>query len=217
MTSLFTCLLSLGLRERQHPRTETSAPNAGPSALELVLHPSRRGAFICSAANGAAFGVMFTFTQPLALSLGAKQVSAFFVGYTLFALVVRLGLGTLADTWGRRRIAFAALVLYGLVAFMTAFLRPPQLLFVAGSGLGLAHAFLYPAINAIAAEGVPRAYRGTVMSYFFGAFAPGFSLCVLLLGVLAKSHGYPLAYLLTGGLLWLSVPFLPKPARGTAP
>jgi MFS family permease len=98
---------------------------------------------------------------------------------------------------------------------MTAFLRPRSLFF-AGAGLGLAHAFLYPAINALAAEGVPRARRGAVMSYFYGSFAAGFALWVLLLGVLAKSHGYPLAFLLTGALVWLSIPFLPKPAKGAA-
>ena len=216
MMALFTSVLSLGLREPPHVTSALTVEHAaGPSALELLCEPSRRGAFVCAAANGAAFGVMFTFTQPLALSLGAKQVSALFVGYTVCALVVRLGLGTLSDTWGRRRIAFAALVLYGLVAFMTAFLRP-GFLFAAGAGLGLAHAFLYPALNALAAEGVPHARRGAVMSYFYGSFLAGFAVWVLVLGVLAKSHGYPLAFLLTGALVWLSLPFLPRQAPGAA-
>ena len=205
-------LLSLGLRESR-PEPPLARSEAGPSALRVLLEPGRRGAFICAAANGAAFGVMFTFTQPLALSQGANKVSAFFVGYTLTALTIRLGLGTLADTWGRRRVAFAALVLYGLVAFMTAYLRP-HLLFVAGAGLGLAHGLLYPAINAIAAEGVPHARRGAVMSYFYGCFAAGFAFWVLGLGMLAREHGYPIVFTVTGLLVWLSIPILPKKPRG---
>jgi MFS family permease len=211
--ALSASLLSFGLRESRHPSPATRGLDTGPSAWSLLAEPSRRGAFVCAAANGAAFGAMFTFTQPLALAQGADKVSAFFVGYTLTALTVRLGLGTLADNWGRRRVAFAALVLYGLVAFMTAYMRP-HLLFVVGAGLGLSHGLLYPAINAIGAEGVPHARRGAVMSYFYGCFAAGFAFWVLGLGVLARAHGYPIVFTLTGLLVWASIPFLPKQVRG---
>jgi MFS family permease len=212
--ALCASLLSFGLRDSRQAQATLSV-EAGPSALRLLLEPARRGAFICAAANGAAFGVMFTFTQPLAILQGANKVSAFFVGYTLTALTIRVGLGTLADTWGRRRVAFAALVLYGLVAFMTAYLRP-NLLFFAGAGLGLSHGLLYPAINAIAAEGVPHARRGAVMSYFYGCFAAGFAFWVLGLGVFARAHGYPIVFTLTGLLVWLSIPFLPKKPQGAS-
>lgn len=211
--ALSASLLSRGLHDSRPVHSAAPSAEAGPSALALLWEPSRRGTLICAAANGAAFGVMFTFTQPLALLQGANKVSAFFVGYTLTALVIRLGLGSLADTWGRRRLAFAALALYGLVAFMTAYLRP-ELLFLAGAGLGLSHGFLYPAINAMAAEGVPHARRGAVMSYFYGCFAAGFAFWVLALGVLARAHGYPLVFMLTGVLVWLSIPFLPKKQTG---
>ena len=80
-------------------------------------------------------------------------------------------------------------MLYGLVACMSAALRP-SLLFALGAGLGLAHGLLYPALNAIAAEGVPRARRGAVMSYFSAAFYGGFAIWVYALGWLAKATGY---------------------------
>ena len=224
-SALISTLLSLGVRE---PRAIAPAPSvvpsllaraepgsALPSVLSLIKDPSRTGAFICAFANGAAFGVMFTFTQPFALSLGASRVSSFFVGYTVCALSVRLFLGSLADTYGRRRVAFAALVLYGLVAAMTSLLRP-NLLFVVGGGMGFAHGLLYPALNALAAEGVPRARRGAVMSYFFACFNSGFACWVLGLGIVAKSHGYAVVFVATGLLVWLSLLFLPKKAAAKA-
>jgi MFS family permease len=211
--SLLATLLSLGIRE---PRLETLVTSqrteADPSALSFVRDPRRVGAFVCIAAAGAAFGVMFTFTQPFALSLGASTVSSFFIGYTACALSVRLLLGALADNLGRRRVAFGALVLYGLVVCMTSQLRP-GLLFLAGAGLGLAHGLLYPAINALAAEGVPRARRGAVMSYFSACFYGGFALCAFGLGFLAKAAGYPIVFVLSGVLVWSTLWFLPKPAR----
>jgi MFS family permease len=120
-----------------------------------------------------------------------------------------------ADKFGRRRIAFAALVLYGLVACMTSQLRP-NLLFAAGAGMGLAHGFLYPALNALAVDGVSRARRGAVMTYFLGCFNGGFALCVLGMGLVAKSHGYPVVFLATGTLIWSSLLFLPKAQRLSA-
>ncbi|HEX7453572.1 MAG TPA: MFS transporter, partial [Polyangiaceae bacterium] len=185
---------------------------AAPGALSLVLERRRAGAFVCSMAAGAGFGVMFTFTQPFALLLGAEKVSGLFLGYTACAVLVRLGLGSIADRFGRRRIAFAALVLYGLVACMTSQLRP-SLLFAFGAGMGLAHGLLYPALNALAVDGVPRARRGAVMTYFLGCFNGGFALCVLGMGLVAKSHGYPIVFLATGILIWSSLLFLPKAQR----
>jgi MFS family permease len=213
--ALLAALLSLFIREaREEPARSLSEPELGasPSALSLVRDPKRAGAFVCAAAAGAAFGALFTFTQPFALSLGARQVSGFFVGYTLCALTVRLFFGGLGDNWGRERVAFAALVLYGLVACMTSQLRP-SLLFPLGCGLGLAHGLLYPAINAIGASDVPRARRGAVMSYFSACFYGGFALWVFGLGVLAKRSGYPLVFVLSGVLVWSSIAFLPKGAR----
>ena len=184
-----------------------------PSALALLREPQRLGAFVCSAANGAAFGAMFTFTQPFVLSRGGSTVSSFFLGYTLVALSVRLFLGQVADAWGRRRVAVVGFVLYGFVASLTSLLQP-SLLFVIGGGLGLAHGLLYPSINALAAEGVPRARRGAVMSYFFGCFGAGSAIWVLGLGVIARSYGYPVVFLATGVLAWCAIAFLRQKTLG---
>ena len=219
--ALLASLLALFIREPRDAELRHAAHAAmtqhvavapAENALVLIRDSGRWGAFICGAANGAAFGVMFTFTQPFALSLGASQVSSFFVGYTLCALAVRLFLGTLADTWGRQRVACAALLLYGLVAALASLLRP-NLLFAIGAGLGLAHGLLYPALNALAIEGVSRARRGAVMSYFFGCFNAGFALWVTGLGLVAKSQGYPLVFLATGVLVGTAALFLPKKAQ----
>jgi MFS family permease len=227
--ALFAALVSLGIGDGRaagesktvETATELDAKAAdavnddAPSAWTLVRDPRRFGAFVCSAAAGAGFGVMFTFTQPFALAHGANHVSNFFIGYTVSALTVRLFLGGLADRFGRHRVAFGALVLYGLVACMTSQLRP-NLLFPVGVCLGVAHGLLYPAINALGAEGVPRARRGAVISYFGACFYGGFALWVFAAGRLAQTTGYPAVFLLSALLLWSSLLCLPRKARGLA-
>jgi len=209
-SSLLGTLIALTIREPEIVRVPSAL--AGERALDVILAPSRFGVLLCTAAAGAAFGALFTFTSPFALAQGGQQVSGFFVGFTVCALGVRLLLGQLADTLGRKRVAFGALTFYGLTACMTAVLRP-SLLPLVGAGLGCAHGLTYPALNAIAAEGVPRARRGTVMSYFSACFYGGFALWVYGMGLAAKSTGYPLVFVLSGILVWASLFALPKRER----
>jgi MFS family permease len=82
--------------------------------------------------------------------------------------------------------------------------------------LGVAHGLLYPAINALGAEGVPRARRGAVISYFGACFYGGFALWVFAAGRLAQTTGYPAVFLLSALLLWSSLLCLPRKARGLA-
>ncbi|MEO7032428.1 MAG: MFS transporter [Polyangiaceae bacterium] len=211
--AFIAALLAFGIRE---PRAAASslarAESTEPSALRHVLDPVRAGAFVCSFAAGSAFGVMFTFTQPYALLLGADKVSSFFVAYTACAMCMRLFLGSVADRIGRRPIAFVALALYGLVACVTSQLRP-NLLFAVGALLGVAHGLLYPALNALAVEGVSRVRRGALMTYFLGCFNAGFAFWVMGMGYVAKAYGYPVLFVATGLLVWLSMSFLPKPRK----
>ena len=59
---------------------------------------------VVAAVWGAAFGAMFTFSQPFALELGITRVRGFFIAYTAAALFSRLGIGGLADRVGRLRV-----------------------------------------------------------------------------------------------------------------
>jgi len=81
-------------------------------------------------------------------------------------------------------------------------------------GLSYSTCLLYPSLNALGAEGIPRARRGAVMSYFFGCFGAGSALWVLARGVVAKANGYPVVFLATGVLVWSSIAFVPKKALG---
>ena len=161
---------------------------------------SRRLAVLwAAAAGGAAFGVMFTFTQPLALSLGDTNISPLFAGYTAAALVVRLVFGNLADRLGRARVGGAALAVYSLVVAATAGLARGWL-GVLGLGFGLAHGAFYPSLNALALEGVRREERGTVGAYFNAAFNGGILLVTFCFGQVAQAYGYRVVFLLVACL-----------------
>lgn len=188
-------LLSLCLKTRSR-----SAPLEAARSAALVEPPTSRVPVLwAAAAGGAAFGVMFTFTQPLALSLGDSNISPLFTGYTLAALFVRLGFGNLGDRIGRARVSGAALLIYSLVVAATAGLTRGWLAAV-GLGFGVAHGAFYPSLNALAIEQAPSEKRGMVGAYFNAAFNAGTLLVTFCFGQVAESYGYRLVFVLVAVL-----------------
>ena len=187
--------LSQLLREPQHhrmPRQLPEAPSGGGAG-------ARWRVLWAAVAGGAAFGAMFTFTQPLALSLGDTNISPLFAGYTAMALAVRLLFGNLADRFGRARVGGSALLLYSAVVAATAGLGHGWL-GVLGLGFGLAHGVYYPSLNALALEGVPREERGTVGAHFNAAFNAGVFIVTFGCGQIAQAYGYRVVFLLVACL-----------------
>jgi MFS family permease len=185
-------LLTLGLRERR----------AKPAAARSFRH-LRSGrslaVFYVSAVSGGAFGTLMTFVPAFAIALGTSHVSTFFVTYTLAVITVRLTLGSVADRWGRQRVALLALCLYGTATFLAAFLGVTGIELLGGL-FGIAHGFFYPALNAFAVEDVRPENRGSVMTFFNGAFNAGFSISVVALGALAQYSSYETAFVTMAGV-----------------
>lgn len=216
ITGFAGALLSLSLRE---PRREAPVLEATPSfGAELRAQVSRLPVLWAAVAGGTAFGVMFTFTQPLALSLGDTNISPLFTGYTVAALLVRLAFGNLGDRFGRARVSGAALAIYSLVVAATAGLERGWLAAI-GLGFGIAHGAFYPSLNALALEKVPPEKRGMVGAYFNAAFNAGCLLVTFCFGQIAQSYGYRLVFLLvaclsvTGCFALLAQPRRPVLAR----
>jgi MFS family permease len=188
---LLGAIITLFLREPPtKPKRAASAPLPSPS-----LPTSRLVVMLAAVAAGAAFGVMFTFTQPLALSLGDTNMGPLFAGYTVMALGVRVFFGSAADRFGRARVSGFALAFYSLVVAVTAGLSRGWL-GVVGLGFGLAHGALYPSLNALALEGVEREQRGMVGALFNAAFNAGVFLVTFCFGQIAQAYGYRVVFLL---------------------
>jgi len=138
--------------------------------------------------SGAAFGVMFSFSQPFALASGIHHVSGFFIAYTGGALCVRVGLASVVDRVGRHRVGVAALALYGASLVGMNGLTPFRLVLFGGL-FGLAHGLFFPAFNAMVLETTRSHERGTAMTLSNGFFTVG-TACVFGLGFAVERIGY---------------------------
>lgn len=198
--SAVTLLVGIGVSELRPLPDRASAPAARDGRLTWA-----------ALVTGAAFGTLMTFTQPHAMDRGADRVASFFVGYTVAALLVRVGLGGYADRVGRRRVARASLGLYGVVTMLTAWVLP-DLLLVFGFGFGVAHGLLYPTLAALVAEQSLPSHRGRALTRLNAAFNAGCGLSLLGSGVLAKGAGYGWVFLGVGAVTTLSALALSPPA-----
>jgi len=183
----------ISLLVREPPARTANAQVVAPTTPRPA--GARLAVMWATIAGGAAFGVMFTFTAPLALSLGDTNISPLFAGYTAAALAVRLLFGNLADRFGRARVGGIALAVYSAVVASTAGLGHGWLV-VLGLGFGLAHGAFYPSLNALALEGVAREQRGTVGAYFNAAFNAGVLMVTFCFGQIAQLYGYRVVFLL---------------------
>ena len=196
MIGLFACGLALRIREPSvATRSEgaaASGPRAGSGNFRLYI--------AAMLAQGAAFAVAFAFHQPFALSLGMSEVRAFFIGFALTVLIARVGLGTVPDRFGRKRVAVPR---SGSTRWRDrhepAFRRHARLY---GAVLGLGHGFFYPAINALAVERSAESERGKVMTYLNGGFQIGYTIGVV---SSAGSRAYRVSADLRAGRVLVSV------------
>jgi predicted MFS family arabinose efflux permease len=208
LAAAFAMLSLLLTRRVQEPsRVRDTAAVGGDLVQTFRVARSVRSQLLTMVSCGAAFGAVFTYYQPYVLEQGAKNVSMFFVGFTTATLFTRLGLGSLADRYGRRVIARRAFVAYALVVLSMTQLSPSSLLWF-GLAFGFAHGFFYPAISALTLEVVDIRLRGRAMTLVTGAFNLGNMLSIVSLGWVAHTYGYPVVFMLASLVVAFGVAFL---------
>ena len=198
-TATLSALLTLFIPEKVRQR----AHETPTSMFQVIMRPGLRRVLIVAVMVGWTFGAVFTFYQPWALLLEFDKVSGFLIAFAGCAMVVRIGLGGLADRLGRLRVAQFALVLYVATPLSLIWLDRLGLLF-AGGLLGLAHGIFFPAFNAVALDLADVNERGKAMAAYHGAFNLGFSAGCYLLGYIALATNYPTIFLLAGATCFVA-------------
>jgi predicted MFS family arabinose efflux permease len=191
LASLVAGALATRLVELPHAQ----APASANATLGAVMRRGRAlRIMVAIGLSGIALGAMFTFSQPMALALGIRQVRGFFVAYTAAVIFVRLALGNVVDRVGPQRACVGALCLYVVVVFSMRFLGTLGLTTM-GAAFGVAHGFLFPSAMALAISDLPTAERGRMLTLTNAGFIGGGAF-VLPLGGVAAHAGYPTLFAL---------------------
>jgi MFS family permease len=154
--------------------------------------------------SGAAFGILFTYYQPFAISIGINRIGGFFVFFTIAVIFSRTVMSGTADRYGRDVISIYSLVLYGVSIMAMYFLRT-GVLEVIGIVYGLAHGLFFPAMTAFGVEDVNALYRGRVMTLTNSFFNIGFSSGIWLMGPVVESAGFQIVFIGTGIFVFTAI------------
>src|SRR5579864_5062296 len=142
-----------------------------------------------------------------ALSLSQADMGPIFAAGLLGALGGALGLGTLADHIGRKKVLIISTVLFGVFSFMTVSATSLAglvvLRFLAGLGLGGAA----PCFTALAAEYTPARRRSLVIGLMWASFPLGGMIGAFGGSVLLKAYGWSSIFYL-GGVLPIALAVL---------
>lgn len=189
------CALAITRLVVEIPPESTAAARAIPLS-RVLARPSTLRMMLIVVIAGAAWGVMFTFHQPMALGLHIRSVRGFFIAYTAGALGVRLVMGRAMERLGALRMTALSLAMYALVVMGMSLLRPGWLA-IFGGLFGIAHGVLFPAFMALVVDSAAPEERGRLLSVWNGSFLAG-SILALPLGALAAAVGYPPVFVAAG-------------------
>jgi MFS family permease len=170
-----------------------------------------------AAGVGIGFGMISTFSQPYVLLLGGTNVSSLFVGFTITALFVRIGLSSYIDRVSRKGAALLALSLYALATAWAAALEPGGLL-VLGLAFGAAHGLAWPSLSALVVERSGSREAPATLSRLYAFFSAGTLLSVWTGGKLVEATGYVPGFVTAGiavALCAAAVATVPPRAAGS--
>ncbi len=198
------------MKESRRPAfCETAIPAGEGVSNRAVLF-----ILLATVAFSASRGASVSFLADYCLKSGIGSIGIYSLVYSLTVAVFRFLAGPLTDRQGPARIILAGLALFGAATAVLAVMSSISLLLVSAFLGGIAHCFLYPALNALAVRRMSVCRRGTANGLFTAAFDFGLGAAAWLWGPLAAAGGYPLMFLAAGFAAWAGIPAALK-TRGT--
>jgi MFS family permease len=183
-------------------RRRRKGPDKGPGFFQVLWRKRTLSVAFLALLFGVGLSASSSFVSPFAESKHISFISAYFIAYSLAAVLTRFFGGRLADRVGERRVAPYALFLAGCGPFLLTFLGDVFVLVAAGLIFGVGHGFLYPSLNTLAVRGQSIETRGKVTGIFTGGIDAGIFAGSLVLGYVGEAAGFPGIFWSAAGALW---------------
>ncbi len=194
LISLAAASAAASMKESRRPAFCETAIPAGEGvsnrAVLLVL--------VATVAFAASRGAAVSFLADYCLKRRIGSIGLYSLVYSLTTAVFRFLAGSLADRRGPGRIVIPCLLVFGASTALLALMSSVAVLLLSAFLGGLAHCFLYPALNALTVRKMSVCRRGTANGLFTAAFDFGLGAAAWLWGPLAEGAGYPPMFLAAG-------------------
>lgn len=171
--------------------------------LGLFRLPEMRSTAFGALGFGLAVGSLFAFAAAYIRQLHISGITVTFAFITLASGFARVWTGRLADRYGPASIILPSLILLalgcmGLSSLVLCGSMAFAILCLAGTSAGLGYGAVYPALNGLAVERLPRAAKGKGLCLVAASIDLGNTAGASLAGIVADKLGYSEMFLVIG-------------------
>lgn len=191
-------LCSLSLRDAKTEATEGAPPRGFVAA---IVQPDLLPIWFVGLAFASSIAGPFTFLATFVAQHRVGSVGLFFTAYSVAAIALRVGLGSLPDRVGARRVLLPALFVLALGELVLARAGDTVSVAVAGLLCGAGHGFAFPILCALVVVRAREAERGTALAIFTALFDGGLLVGAPALGAIARAFGYRPMFLVAAGVV----------------
>jgi len=169
--AFLSLVVSLALPRDRLSRADAADPRHGFRAA--LRQPDLLPLWQIGTAFSIALTALFVFARRFVDETGIGSVGSFFTAYTLAALVLRIGFGSLPDRLGPKRVLAPALVSLTIGFIALAGATQDAHVVAAGALCGLGHGYAFPILFGLVVERTPEANRGMAMAIYTALFDVG--------------------------------------------
>lgn len=193
LVGLIGLLLTLFIREPAIHRTSSSTGSYRKIILNRVVVVSSLLALI----EALIYGGVFTFLPLLLKNESGMNAGIFFMVSAVVIIVCRLSVSHLSDRYGRGPMSFYPFLVVVAAVVMIAGSYSLNVLLAAAVLYGIGSAICLPTLTALLADNSDPQERGSVYSFFYGAFDLGVLMAGISLGYMADLFGLRAMFLRT--------------------
>lgn len=153
--------------------------------------------------HGAVRGSVINFIALFGRSAGFDRVAPFFITFSAAAVLARVGIGDLADRYGRKIVIFPSALIISLNLFWIAGMESYTSFVVCGFIAGLGQGLIFPALSAYLIDFFGRENKSFSLALYTSLFDAGLGLGSPLFGWISDLSGYRVMYFVAGMMLFV--------------
>lgn len=151
------------------------------------------------------FSSIFTFVPVYAISLGIKNIGAFFMVYAFAFSINSTITSRLTKRYGDSKVIILGMILMILSFIIIAFAAALSAFLIAAALFGFGFSATQPALNALALSLCPEERRGAANATFYSAMDIGFCIGAVVCGIISQKLGFSFIYLTSAFCILLSL------------
>jgi len=131
------------------------------------------------------FGGIMTFLPLLLKNIEAVNVGVFFMVESIVIIAFRFIAAQMPDKFGRGPVFFYSFLIIICAVFLVSKINTIAILITTAALFGVGSSLCLPALSAYIADNSDQSARGTIFSFFYGAFDAGVIVAGVILGFIA--------------------------------